>query len=1102
VPGHAEYGLLGPLTVRRAGAVVPVASGKQQVVLAALLLRRGQPAGIDELAEALWGAEPPASARVTLHNYVLRLRRALGAAGESVIVTGPGGYRIDLGPDELDVGRFEAALAAGRSAARAGDWARAARVLREGLALWRGEPLAGIESPVLAAREGPRLGELRWQATEALAEAELRLGRHGEVIAGLRQLTAEQPLRERLHGLLMTALYRDGQQAAALAAYQAARAMLIDELGAEPGPELRGLHQQILNGDPVLADPGLAGPAPAGPDRLEVRYSLPPDTAAFTGREAELEAITAAVADAAAAGGVVAIRAIGGMPGVGKTALAVRAAHALAGRFPDRQLLISLHGHTPGRDPLTPEDALAGLLSATGLDPRALPPDLPGRAALWRDRTAGQRAILVLDNAASSAQVAPLLPGGTGCLVLVTSRRHLGDLPGTVVPVLLDTLEPGPAAAMFRRLAPRAADGPEEQVAELTALAGYLPLAISLLARVYARHPSWTLADLAAETRARMLTLTAENDSVAAALEVSCRHLPPARQQFFRALGLHPGTTTDAYAAAALAGIPAGEAAAHLDALHGEGLLTETGYRRYGMHDLIRRYAADLTAADPAASRDQALTWLLNYYTAAARAADRRLARRVRPGQVPPAAALATGPELPGRAEALAWMRAERASLLACIGHAAAHGQPDRVIALTAAMAAFLDLEGPWPQAAALHQAAVTTARRQGDRAAEAGAVHDLGRIRCLTGDYPAAAGLLEQAIAICQDLGDRPGEAISLGALARVRYLGGDNLAAAGLLERALAISQDLGDCSGEAHARYELGRVRYLIGDYPAAAALTEQALASCQDLGDRSGQAAALHQLGLVRHVTGDYPAAADLHEQALAIYSDLSDRNGEAAALYDLGRIRSVTGDHAAAAGLQEQALAIHRALGDRLGEVAALHELGRTRYVTGDYPAAAGLQEQALAICRDLGSGLAEANVLCELGRTRHLLGDYPVAAGLLERSVALFREAGDPQGEAEALTATGALLAGSGRPREALAAYREALGLARQVGSPLDEARALEGAARCAAGGGDPAGARAGLRQAIAIYQRIGAAEAGPAAEYLAALEFGAWTSAQELIDS
>ena len=409
----------------------------------------------------------------------------------------------------------------------------------------------------------------------------------------LEALAREQPLEERVHARLMVALAGAGQQAAAIGVFEALRRRLDEDLGVRPGPELTAAHQRVLRQDIRPAAGTAAVTGRPGPDAGQasapgMACSLPPDTAAFTGRGAELDRITAAVAQAAGSGGVVAICAIGGMPGVGKTALAVHAAHLLKDRFPDRQLFVSLHAHTPGQDPLTPHAALAGLLAAAGVDARYLPGDLAGRAALWRDRMAGQKALLVLDNAASTAQVAPLLPGSAGCLVLVTSRRHLGDLPGAAAPVQLPVLTADEAREMFVRLAPRAAAGPDEAVAELAGLAGFLPLAVSLLARVYARHPSWTLADLAAETRAGLLTLTAEHDSVAAAFEVSYRHLAPGQQQFFRRLGLHPGTSTDAYAAAALAGISLREAAGLLDALHGEGLLTETGHRRYGMHDLIR----------------------------------------------------------------------------------------------------------------------------------------------------------------------------------------------------------------------------------------------------------------------------------------------------------------------------------------------------------------------------------------------------------------------------------------------------------------------------------------------------------------------------------
>ena len=850
---------------------------------------------------------------------------------------------------------------------------------------------------------------------------------------------------------------------------------------------------------------------PQVPAAPEVRHSLPPDAAAFTGRGEELSQITAA----AGAGGVVAVRAIDGMPGVGKTALAVHAAHVLGDQYPGWQLFIDLHAHTPGRDPVRAEDALAGLLTATGVDPRHLPGDLDGRAAMWRDKMAGQQALLVLDNAASSGQVAPLLPGGEGCLVLVTSRRHLGDLPGAVTSVLLDALPPLRAQEMFARLAPRAADSPD-QVAELVELAGFLPLAISLLGRLFARHPAWTLADLVAETRARLLTLTAENDSIAAAFGVSYEYLDAARQRFFRLLGLHPGTTTDAYAAAALAGTSVEEAAGLLDGLHGEGLLTETGYRRYGMHDLLRRYARDLAAADPDDNGQQALDRLLDYYQHAAAYASARLAHQTRPSPAAAPALYAT-PAVDDTGQALGWARAERASLMACLDYAAGTGRHARVIALTAALAALLRIDGPWADAITRHTAAIQAAQSLGDQLSEAGALNELGAVlrltgdyqgaaqaleqalsihrdlgdrlgqanalyylgivRQLTGDYPGAAQAHEQALAIHGDLGDRLGQANALSGLGIVRRLTGDYLGAAQAHEQALGIYGDVGDRLGQANALYYLGTMRRLTGDYQGTAQVLQQALVSYRDLGDRLGQASVLNHLGMVRLLTGDYPGAAQAHEQALAIHRDLGDRLGQANALNNLGIARRLTGDYPGAAQAHEQALGIYRDLGNKLGQANALNNLGAVRRLTGDYRGAAQALRQALGIHRDLGNKLGQANAFNELGIVRRLTGDYPGAVQSLQQALGIYRDLGDRGGEAETLNERGTLHRINGDLIRAEECHQQALEIARAIASSRDEAEALAGLGRCAVAAGHAMQAQALLRQAHAIFERIGAAE-------------------------
>ncbi len=703
------------------------------------------------------------------------------------------------------------------------------------------------------------------------------------------------------------------------------------------------------------------------PPALEVRYSLPPDTAAFTGRDEELGRIAAAVADAAGAGGVVAIHAIGGMPGIGKTALAVHVAHLLAGRFPDRQLFIDLHAHTPGQAPVLPEAALAGLLTALGVDARYLPGDLAGRAGLWRDRMAGQRALLVLDNAASSAQVSPLLPGGEGCLVLVTSRRHLGDLPGAVVPVQMGALPPGQARAMFVRLAPAAAQGPAAAVEELTRLAGYLPLAISLLARVYARHPSWTLADLVQETTASLLTLTAEEDSVAAAFEVSYQSLALGQRQFFRCLGLYPGTTIDAYAAAALAGVPLTEAAGQLEMLQGEGLLTEAGYRRYGMHDLIRRYARDLAASGPETEASQGLERLLDYYQHTAAIADALLAwrPRIRPASVvmsPPAAV----PDLPDRRRALEWARAERANLLACLDHVTRAGQLARVIALTAAMAALLRADGSWASAAARHATAVQAARHLGDRPGRASALTELGDTRRLSGDKRGAAEAHEAALGIYRDLGDRLGEADALLYLGAVHYLTGDAQEAADVLEAAQGIYRDHGDQRGQANALLQLGSLQRLREDYDGAAKAYETMLRICQDLGYRSGEANALHYLGTIRRLTGDYDGAGEAVEAALAIYHNIGDSGGEAEALNEAGTLYRTRGRIDRAEASHQAALKLARTIDSTWDEAHALAGLGRCAQARQRTSTARTYLQQAAETFRKINAPEA-ATITAELG---------------------------------------------------------------------------------------------------------------------------------------
>jgi tetratricopeptide (TPR) repeat protein len=736
-------------------------------------------------------------------------------------------------------------------------------------------------------------------------------------------------------------------------------------------------------GGPDAADPGatVIGPGRARsgaavPGRVPggaaaATRTLPRDIASFTGRQHELAELVDAAAGAAGPGGMVGIAAIGGMAGVGKTALAVHAAHRLADRFPAGQIFLPLHGHTPGRRPVDPGDALASLLVTAGVTAAQIPDGTEARTALWRDRLAGRQLLLVLDDAASSEQVLPLLPGDGGSLVLVTSRRHLTALDDATA-ISLDTLPPGEAADLLVRLAARPGLGPDDPaVGEITRLCGSLPLAIGMVARQLHHHPAWTVAGRAADLAAavdRLELMATENLSVAAAFDLSYADLPPGQQRLFRRLGLHPGPDIDAYAAAALDGDGLAAARRGLEALYDQYLLTEPAQGRYRLHDLLRAHARALAGTlDPDRDREQATARLLDYYQHTAALADALLARQARPAPAPPAGPIpAAVPAMADREKALAWARAERANLIACLDQATETGQHARIIALTAGLVALLGHDGPWAEALTRYAIALGAAQRLGDRPGQAGALTSLGSVRRLAGDYPAAARDLEEALGIYRDLGDRLSQASALSNLGYVRRMTGDYPAAARDLEEALGISRDLGDRIGQVNALAFLGDVRRVTGDYPAAVRDLEEALGISCDLGTRHGQANALALLGGVRRMTGDYPAAARDLEEALGLYRDIGNRGGEVEALNESGTLHRVRGDLRQAGSCHQQALDLARQIGSAWNEAHALAGLGRCALAADHIAEAEDMLRQALRIFQRIGAAEA-TDVARELG---------------------------------------------------------------------------------------------------------------------------------------
>jgi DNA-binding SARP family transcriptional activator/Tfp pilus assembly protein PilF len=960
-----DFCLLGPLLVRSGGVAVPVRRGKQRAVLAALLLSGGRVVSLDDLAEILWGPGPPPSARVTIQNYVMRLRQALGDTHGSRISTQPRGYLIRVDPGELDVTWFESLLGTARKAARDGSWDTAATRSRDALSLWRGEPLSDAGSEVLTAREVPRLVELRLQALEVRFDADLHLGRQAEVITELRQLVSGHPLREHLHGLLMLALYRDGRQAEALAAYQDARRILAEELGTEPGTGLRELHQRMLAGDLTLDAPVPAPPVPAPPaPGPAVPRELPARVAHFTGRGSELAALSRLLdTSGAQMAETVVISAIGGTAGVGKTALAVHWAHQAAGRFPDGQLYVNLRGYDPAQ-PAVPTDVLAGFLRSLGVADQDIPVEEAERAARYRSLLTGKRMLVVLDNAGSAEQVRPLLPGDPACTVVVTSRDVLTGLVARdgARRLDLDLLPLRDAVGLLRALIGGRVDADPAAAAVLASQCGRLPLALRVAAELAAGHPAVRLAELAgelADRQRRLDLLDAHGDPRCAVRTVfswSYQDLDTGAARAFRLLGLHPGPDFDVYAATALTGSTVAGAGQLLDQLARAHLIQLARPGRYGMHDLLRAYAGELAAGqDAEAEQRTALTRLFDYYlhTAAAAMDTLHPAEHHRRPRIPaPATPLTT---LATPAAARAWLGTELLNLVAVAAHTAEHGWPGHTTRLAVILFRYLDIGGRFAEAATVQGHALRAARRGGDHAAEATALTSLGAVDMRQGRYDQAADRYQEAVILFRKAGDLTGEARAIGNLGALDMQQGRYQEASGYLQQALTLHRETGDRSGEAHTSSNLGLLELRRGRYREASGYLRQALGLCRETGYQAGEIHVLCNLGAIGLRQGRHQEASGYLQRALALCRETGDRTGEAEALNSLGEVFLATGQpglatarHTAALGLADQAT-------DEYEQARAHDGLARACQATGDHGQARRHWREALALYETLGA---------------------------------------------------------------------------------------------------------------------------------------------------
>jgi DNA-binding SARP family transcriptional activator/tetratricopeptide (TPR) repeat protein len=995
------FAILGPLLVHDGETSVDVAKGRQRALLAALIMHTGGAVSADALVEVAWDGSPPPGADVTLRSHVLRLRRALGPRAGARLVTRHPGYLLQARDDEVDLLRFRGLCRNGGTALREKAWERADRLLGEALSLWRGPPLADILSEQLLREEGPGLEELRLQAEEWRTDAGLHLGRHDELIPGLRYLVAQHPLRERFHGQLMLALYRCGRQAEALAAYQRARGILVGELGTEPGPELQKLHQNILTADPALTLADAPSPQVTSA-QLAVPRELPATVRHFTGRSDELAALTRMLEGAPS---TMMISAIGGTAGVGKTALAVYWGEQVADRFPDGQLYVNLRGYDPAQ-PMAATDALAAFLRSLGVPGRDIPPEADERAARYRSLLVGKQMLVILDNARSAEQVRPLLPGSSACTVLVTSRDALAGLVARdgATRLDLDVLSRQEAIALLRALIGARTDAEPEAAAELADQCCRLPLALRVAGELAASRPDVPLAELVrelADLRTRLDLLTAGEDprtKVGTVFSWSYRHLDFEDARAFRLLGLHPGPDVEPYATAALTGTTVEQARQMLDVLARAHLIQTASACRYRMHDLLRGYACGLAATmDGDQDHPAALTRLFDHYLYTAAVAMETLY----PGEqhrrlwiLPPAS---PAPPVTGNATARAWLDAERATLVAVTAHSAAYGWPDHAIRLADVLFRYLDIGGYFSEAITVHGHARRAASQIGDHAAEASALNSLGLANLAQGSYQQASRLHREALSLARGTRDNAEQARAIGNLGIADYQQGRYQSAARYLRRALVLYRQLGDKVGEGRQLQNLGVIEERQGRYDEATCRYQEVLALSREIGDRIGELRGLANLGCAQVGLGQYQQATECLHQSLALAREIGDRSSAAHALSYLGAAEKQLARYQESIAHYTQALAMFRQFSAPIGEVETLNGLGEVLLAAGNHSDACAQHATALDLAIQTGDKYQQARAHNGLGHAYDASGDPGQARDHWQVALDLYAEIGAPE---------------------------------------------------------------------------------------------------------
>ncbi|MER6979312.1 BTAD domain-containing putative transcriptional regulator, partial [Streptomyces carpinensis] len=933
--GDVRFSVLGPVRVWRSGSELPLGPKQQRLVLAVLLARAGRSVPMHEFIDLLWDGEPPSSAANAVHRYVGSLRRLLepelpARSPGRWLARQAGGYLLRVDEDCLDLLSFRGLVERARRTAAAGDPPGAVELFTAALGLWQGRCAADLEP---AASRHPAFVMLEHEFVSVVCEAAetaMRCGRAAAALLPLRQAAERNPLDEALLARLLLVLASDGKQAEAMSLYEEVSRRLAEELGVDPGAELRAAHERILrhhldtgNAEGRTPDPqataGARGPAvPAGPPSSGTSAAgtarpaqLPPDLFGFTGRK---EALEQAAALAARGGDALRVLAVDGIPGIGKTALAVHFAHLTADDFPDGQLYTDLRGFAPDGKPADPADVLQGFLDALGVAAQRVPAALDTRAALYRSVLAGRRVLVVLDNARDLAQVKPLLPGTADCMVIVTSRSRLTGLAAAHGAHLLTLDVPSSAEStrtFLERVKVSRPHARAHDVVPLVERCGRLPLAVAIVAARAAAHPESTLEEIASEladTRTSLESFRDENldNDVRSVFSWSYRTLGEQAARLFPLLAVHPGPEVTAAALASMAGITLQEATQAVGELVRARLLTVRGRDRYWAHDLVLAYAAEL-AAQQGADRGAVVSRMYDHYRQTAHAGNLLLRPGPQPAAPPPPLPLVTPEPLADTTAAFAWFTRERTVLRSLVRTAAARGDSRMTWELAWALQLCQQRLGWWHDWTTTMRTALKAAQEADDTEGMARAHNGLAGALHYLGDRSGALHQLEQALTRFEELGLPTDLANVLKNLGLVCSAQGNHVRANQHLERALRLLRTSGPSQLKATTLAHAGMTRWQMGDLAESVRLTRSAEAMFHEMGDLNSEGVTLTWLGRVYHSQGEHSRSASYYERGIELLRLAGSRANMAEDLVALGDVRLDMRDAAGARRAWEEAL---------------------------------------------------------------------------------------------------------------------------------------------------------------------------------------------------